>query len=81
MASYEAETRQEGKTVVERAVAYFGEGGLGLKISERSDCCVFFEGGGGHVNLLTTPQEKKTRVNIETREWDYQVKNFLRILK
>jgi hypothetical protein len=80
MARYSTDVRLEAKKVVENAIAYFGEAGLGLKIRERSGCCVFFDGGGGHVNLFTELLEKKTRVNLETREWDYQVKNFLRAL-
>ena len=81
MAHYTTDVRLEAEKVVEKAVEFFGEAGLGLEIRERSDCCVFFEGGGGHVNLFVELREKKTHVDLETREWDHQVQNFLRTLK
>lgn len=37
---------------------------------------VCFEGGGGHVTVVACENEE-TEIEIETREWDYQVKKFL----
>ena len=43
----------------------------------RSQCCVYFEGGGGFVRVTASKREKRTGVELETREWDYQVKQFM----
>lgn len=42
MARYGVETKLKPEEVVKRAVAYFGEGGLGLEMEERDPCCVYF---------------------------------------
>jgi hypothetical protein len=81
MAVYSVETKLSPEEVIEKANAFFGEGGLGLDSHERSFCCVYFEGGGGYV-LVTTEapsdsQKKKLVVEFETREWDYDVKEFM----
>ncbi len=73
---YGAETKLENSEVLDRAVEYFGEGGLGLELTSRDDCCISFVGGGGHVTVTVTEGEK-TAVDLETREWDYHVKEFM----
>jgi hypothetical protein len=35
-----------------------------------------FEGGGGYVKATLCFEEGKTRLNLVTQEWDYQVKKF-----
>ena len=79
MARYYVETKQSSETVIEKAVAAFGEGGAGLEVTERSQCCVRFEGGGGHV-FVTVSEGDKNKVDLETREWDYQVRQFMQRL-
>jgi hypothetical protein len=78
MALYSVETKLSPEEAIERARAYFGEGGLGLELTEQNPCCVYFEGGGGHVSVTAVMGEKKTTVELETREWDYHVKRFMR---
>lgn len=73
---YGVETRLQPSQVLDLAAEYFGEGGLGLEIDSRDDCCVSLEGGGGHVTV-TVSEGEKTSVDLETREWDYQVKKFI----
>jgi hypothetical protein len=77
MALYTAATRKEPEEVVEQAIDYFGEEGLGLSMTGDSPCCVAFEGGGGHVSVTASREEHGTEVRLETREWDYHVKRFL----
>jgi hypothetical protein len=77
MARYSVETNQSPGKAIERASVYFGEGGLGLDLVEQNDCCVLFEGGGGYVSVTVSVGEKKTIVDLETREWDYHVKRFM----
>jgi len=73
---YGTDTKLGPKEVLDLAEKYFGEGGLGLDMTSRDDCCVSFVGGGGHVTITVT-EGKKTDVDLETREWDYQVKHFM----
>jgi hypothetical protein len=78
MARYGVETKLSPGEVIEKALAYFGEGGLGLEVTEQGDCCAAFVGGGGHVRVTATDGAPKTAIELETREWDYDVKQFVR---
>ncbi len=73
---YSAETKLKASEVLDKAAQYFGEGGLGLELASRDDCCVSLVGGGGHVTV-TVAEGEKTTVELETREWDYHVKEFM----
>jgi hypothetical protein len=73
---YGKETKLEPAEVLDLAEEYFGEGGLGLEVTSRDDCCISLAGGGGHVTV-TVIEGEKTEVDLETREWDYQVKEFM----
>lgn len=77
MGLYSVETEIGPEEAIERAIAYFGKGGLGLELTDQKPCCVYFEGGGGHISVIVTMGEKKTTVQLETREWDYHVKRFM----
>ena len=77
MARYSVETKLSPEKAVEVATAYFGDGGLGLEAVEKNPCCVYFEGGGGHVYVTAFTGDKGTTVELETREWDYHVKQFM----
>jgi hypothetical protein len=74
---YSVETKQSPEEAIKKAMSYFGEGGLGLQADEQNPCCVHFEGGGGFVRVTASKGEKRTEVEWETREWDYQVKQFM----
>jgi hypothetical protein len=74
MARYSVETQLSPEEAIERAVAYFCPL---LDLTEHSSCCARFEGGGGHV-YVTAQGGDKTEVLLETREWDYDVKQFMR---
>jgi hypothetical protein len=78
MARYSVETKRTPEQVIEMAEAYFGEGGLGLDAGERGPCCVYFEGGGGYVSVTASEGENTATVDLETREWDYHVRQFMR---
>jgi hypothetical protein len=77
MASYTLETKLSPERAIEQAVAYFGQDGLGLEVTEQGACCAGFVGGGGHVYVAVSAGPK-TKVDLETREWDYDVKRFMR---
>lgn len=78
MARYAKKSRLEAQEVLRKAIEFFGIGGLGLELIERTDCCASFEGSGGHVTVSAARCEPDTtEVDLETREWDYQVKRFM----
>lgn len=77
MARYGVETKLDPEEVIQEAVTFFGEGGVGLEVTDRSPCCATFAGGGGHVSV-TVDAGDKTEVELVTREWDYDVKRFVR---
>jgi len=73
---YGADTKLSTSEVLGKAEKYFGPEGLGLEVTSRDDCCLSLAGGGGHVTVTVTEGEK-TSLDVETQEWDYQVKKFL----
>ena len=76
MTNLEVKTRLAQEDVIERLKRFFGSGGLGLNLTEEMPQCLTFEGGGGYVTATICPEEGKTRINLVTQEWDYQVTQF-----
>ena len=74
-------TKLKPEEVIKKALGFFGPDGHGLKVTEQSDTCASFEGGGGGVEVTTCTDEKGTSVDLETREWEYQIQEFARMLK
>jgi hypothetical protein len=73
---YEVTTSLTPEEVIEDALDYFGPGGTGLEVSSQTSQGVVFQGGGGHVAIQIQPGATTT-VEIETREWDYPVRQFM----
>ena len=63
--------------ILSTASRYFGKGGEGLDETERGPCCISFSGGGGYVTVTVCEQDNKREVVVETREFEYQAKQFL----
>jgi len=74
MAHYSVSSKLSPEKVMEKALAYFGE--LGLTVEEQEPCCAYLVGGGGHIRV-SVAGSGRAEVDVETREWDYQVKEFL----
>lgn len=74
---YQVTTKVSPQEAIEQAFAYFGPQGVGLELIEQSDMCLQFEGGGGHVSIVACPGEQQTTLELETREWDYAVRQFM----
>ena len=74
---YEVTTKLTPQQALERAVAYFGRGGQGLEITSQGDLSLVFQGGGGHVAITAQPGDETT-LELETREWDYAVQQFMK---
>jgi len=63
--------------VIKRAVKFFGPEGYGLEVREETASGATFEGSGGGVEVTASTEGKKTTVELTSREWDYQVKEFI----
>jgi hypothetical protein len=73
-------SRLSPEEIISRAARYFGEGGEGLQEMERGACCISFSGAGGHVTVLVSEQDNQRTIDVESKEFDYQAKKFLRSL-
>ena len=73
-------TKLSSGEVVKRAVEFFGSR-YGLKIKEQTDTCAYFEGGGGGVDVTTCAEGKGISVEVVSREWDQQAKEFIGQIK
>ncbi len=69
-------TKLSPEEAIRQAVEFFGSS-YGLEVKEQTPNCASFEGGGGRVEVTACAQEKGTSVELESQEWDYQVKKFI----
>jgi hypothetical protein len=74
---YQVTTKLSPQEALQRALRHFGAQGVGLQAVDQTDTGVTFEGGGGHVSIVACREEKHTSLEIETREWDYAVRQFM----
>lgn len=70
-------TKQTPQEVLDQAETFFGPENVGLELRQRDAQSVIFEGGGGYITITAMQSEGQTDVNIESREWDYQARQFL----
>ena len=73
---YQVPTPLTPREALEQALADFGPSGLGLQIVSQMNLSLVFQGGGGHIAVTAEPGVK-TPLEIETREWDYPVEQFM----
>lgn len=78
MLRIEARSKLTPEQTIAKAVEFFG--GYGLTVRGRSDNEALFEGGGGGVDVLARAQADETIVEVVSREWDYQAREFARSL-
>jgi hypothetical protein len=76
VALYQVDTRLSPEQALDKAKAYFAES-LGLEVTGESPCCISFVGGGGHVTVTAHADGRRNHMELETREWDYQVQQFM----
>jgi len=76
------ETKKAQEEILDRAVEYFRDE-IGLEITERGSCCVYFVDKNqiGYVNVTLTKEGNKFKVDVESREYEYQTKEFVRTFK
>lgn len=72
------ESRLPPVEILARASRYFGKGGEGLEETERGSCCISFAGAGGHITVTVSEEGDHREVNVESREFEYQARHFLR---
>jgi hypothetical protein len=77
MLKLEVKTRLPEEQVKQRLKVFFKDGN-GLNITTEAPDCLTFEGGGGYVAATICREANETRVELETREWEEQVKQFAR---
>jgi len=71
-------TKLSPEDAIKRAVEFFGPGGgYGLKVTEQTPGSACFEGGGGGVEVVACAGEEGTQVDLISREWDHQVREFI----
>lgn len=71
------QTALSPEEIITRASNYFGKGGQELTETQRNLCCISFEGVGGYVAVSVVDEGKRRMVDIESREFEYQAKQFL----
>jgi hypothetical protein len=65
------------RKIVELARAYF-EDHFGLSLQEHiADCCAEFTGDIGFVTVQVVELNSHNEVVLTTREWEYQIQDFL----
>jgi hypothetical protein len=66
-------TPEEG---IKEAVKFFGPEGYQLTVRAQEGGYAAFDGGGGYVEIEFVAGDK-TAVELVSREWDYQTKEFI----
>ncbi|MDQ3831988.1 MAG: hypothetical protein M3361_22400, partial [Candidatus Tectomicrobia bacterium] len=72
---YDVHTYMTPQEVIEAATSFFGVD-QELELQSQGFGSLHFVGGGGHVTL-TVKDEDPVTVELETREWDAQVEEFM----
>jgi len=73
---YQVTTALTPHEALEHAMAHFGPGGLGLAVTSQTPLGLVFQGGGGYVAVMVQA-DAETTLELETREWDYAVRQFM----
>lgn len=76
------ETKMAQEEILDKAVEYFRDE-VGLKITERGSCCLYFADKNqiGYVNVTLVKKMNRFKVEVESREYEYQTKEFMRTFK
>lgn len=75
---YTVKTKLDADKVYQQAEAFFGPEGNGMEMTEGTPgCCAHFQTNLGYVHMDIREEEKKTAVDLETHEYDIQVRSFM----
>lgn len=75
-----AKTKMSPEEAVKKAIEFFGPQGLGMKVKDQQATCASFEGEAGSVSVVACTEGKRTSVDLESREWENQVKEFVSVI-
>ncbi len=75
----ERQSQLTKEDLITRLKEHFGKWWLGLtmEITEENPSCIAFRGGGGYVKATVFSERGKSKVHLVTREWEYQVEEFI----
>ena len=76
MINLEIETNLSMEETTRSLKSFFGKGGLGLDVTEETTECINFTGSGGFVNAVVCSSKGKTKIELSSREWEIQAKEF-----
>ena len=74
-------TKLTPEEVIKKAIKFFGPDGYKLKITNTTETTAAFEGGGGSIEISACNDDSKTTVDFLSREWDFQFKEFIRMIR
>ena len=71
------ETKKDPKEILDKAIKYFVNK-VGLEIVKQNDCSITFEDKKriGCVNIMVSKKDEKFEVEVESREFEYDAKEF-----
>ncbi|MBI2911596.1 MAG: hypothetical protein HYY05_05595 [Chloroflexi bacterium] len=76
MLKLEVRTKLSEQEAMDHIQHFFG-GVLGLRQTDRAEGCITFVGGGGFVTSIVCPENGGgSRIDLETQEWETQVRKF-----
>jgi hypothetical protein len=74
-------TKLTPEEAIRHAINFFGPNGYKLKVVDQAETSVSLEGGGGSIEITACAEDGKTTVEFISREWDYQVKEFIKAIR
>jgi hypothetical protein len=74
-------TKLTPEEVTRKAIKFFGPEGYKVKLINQMETSAAFEGGGGSIEVSACTDGSKTAVDILSREWDFQVKEFIKAIR
>jgi len=74
-------TKLSPEEAIKKAIDFFGPDGYKLKVINQTDTSTSLEGGGGSIGISACADDGKTNVEFLSREWDYQVKEFIKAIR
>lgn len=81
MITIETSSKLNLKKLQEAVRGYFGPEGLGLTITEDTDACLNFEGGGGFVKADFCGDGPGSSLTLSGREYDQNIRDFISKLR
>jgi hypothetical protein len=77
MIRYGKDSKLSPREVVQKAIAFFGPGGMGLEMKLVGEGEAPFGGGRGHILVHVLEKGKGSEIELIAVEWAYPAKQFL----